>query len=174
MDYKARYEEWISNSYFDEDTRAELESIKEDENEIKERFYMDLEFGTAGLRGIIGAGTNRMNIYTVRKATQGLANYIMKTTVREKALRLRMIPVICPRNLPKRLHVVWLQTGIKAYIFESLRPTPELSYAVRKLGCIAGINITASIIRRSITAIKYTGKTARRSRLRTIKELWTK
>jgi len=71
MDYKARYEEWISNSYFDEDTRAELESIKEDENEIKERFYMDLEFGTAGLRGIIGAGTNRMNIYTVRKATQG-------------------------------------------------------------------------------------------------------
>ena len=97
MDYKARYEEWISNSYFDEDTRAELESIKEDENEIKERFYMDLEFGTAGLRGIIGAGTNRMNIYTVRKATQGL----------------RMIPVICPRNLPKRLHVVWLQTGSK-------------------------------------------------------------
>ncbi len=88
MDYKARYEEWISNSYFDEDTRAELESIKEDENEIKERFYMDLEFGTAGLRGIIGAGTNRMNIYTVRKATQGLANYIMKNDGQGKGVAI--------------------------------------------------------------------------------------
>ena len=88
MDYKARYEEWISNSYFDEDTRAELESIKEDENEIKERFYMDLEFGTAGLRGIIGAGTNRMNIYTVRKATQGLANYILAQGGQEKGVAI--------------------------------------------------------------------------------------
>ena len=79
MDYKERYNEWLSNPYFDADTKAELASIGEDENEIKERFYTDLEFGTAGLRGIIGAGTNRMNIYTVRKATQGLANYIMKS-----------------------------------------------------------------------------------------------
>ena len=98
MDYKARYEEWISNSYFDEDTRAELESIKEDENEIKERFYMDLEFGTAGLRGIIGAGTNRMNIYTVRKATQGLANYIMKNDGQGKGVAIAYVHGICQRG----------------------------------------------------------------------------
>lgn len=86
MEYKERYEEWLSNAYFDEATKAELESIKDDENEIKERFYTDLEFGTAGLRGIIGAGTNRMNIYTVRKATQGLANYILKSGQAEKGV----------------------------------------------------------------------------------------
>lgn len=144
MDYKARYEEWISNSYFDEDTRAELESIKEDENEIKERFYMDLEFGTAGLRGIIGAGTNRMNIYTVRKATQGLANYIMKNDGQGKGVAIAYDSRHMSTEFAKEAACCLAANGIKAYIFESLRPTPELSYAVRKLGCIAGINITAS------------------------------
>lgn len=144
MDYKARYEEWISNSYFDEDTRAELESIKEDENEIKERFYMDLEFGTAGLRGIIGAGTNRMNIYTVRKATQGLANYIIKNDGQAKGVAIAYDSRHMSTEFAKEAACCLAANGIKAYIFESLRPTPELSYAVRKLGCIAGINITAS------------------------------
>lgn len=144
MDYKARYEEWISNSYFDEDTRAELESIKEDENEIKERFYMDLEFGTAGLRGIIGAGTNRMNIYTVRKATQGLANYIIKNNGQEKGVAIAYDSRRMSPEFADEAARCLAANGIKAYIFESLRPTPELSYAVRRLGCIAGINITAS------------------------------
>ena len=139
MDYKARYEEWISNSYFDEDTRAELESIKEDENEIKERFYMDLEFGTAGLRGIIGAGTNRMNIYTVRKATQGLANYIMKNDGQGKGVAIAYDSRHMSTEFAKEAACCLAANGIKAYIFESLRPTPELSYAVRKLGCIAGV-----------------------------------
>ena len=124
MDYKARYEEWISNSYFDEDTRAELESIKEDENEIKERFYMDLEFGTAGLRGIIGAGTNRMNIYTVRKATQGLANYIMKNDGQGKGVAIAYDSRHMSTEFAKEAACCLAANGIKAYIFESLRPTP--------------------------------------------------
>ena len=88
MDYKKTYEAWLSNPYFDADTKKELESIAGDENEIKERFYADLEFGTAGLRGIIGAGTNRMNVYTVRKATQGLANYIIKQNGQKKGVAI--------------------------------------------------------------------------------------
>ena len=144
VDYRKVYEEWLSNPYFDEKTKAELESIKDDENEIKERFYMDLEFGTAGLRGIIGAGINRMNIYVVRKTTQGLANYIKKQGGEEKGVA---ISFDSRRMSPEFADVAALclaANGIKAYIFESLRPTPELSYAVRELGCIAGINITAS------------------------------
>lgn len=144
MEYKERYEEWLSNPYFDADTKAELEGIKDDENEIRERFYTDLEFGTAGLRGIIGAGTNRMNIYTVRKATQGLANYILKSG---KAVQGVAIAYDSRRMSPEFADEAALclaANGIKAFVFESLRPTPELSYAVRKLGCIAGINITAS------------------------------
>lgn len=144
MDYKARYEEWLSNSYFDADTRAELEGIKEDENEIKERFYMDLEFGTAGLRGIIGAGTNRMNIYTVRKATQGLANYIMKNEGAAKGVAIAYDSRHMSTEFAQEAACCLAANGIKAYVFDALRPTPELSYAVRKLGCIAGINITAS------------------------------
>ncbi len=102
-------------------------SIESDENEIKDRFYKDLEFGTAGLRGIIGAGTNRMNIYTVRKATQGLANYIIEEgRRREKALRLHMIPDVCPRNLQTRQHAAWLRTESKHMYSNRLRPTPEL------------------------------------------------
>ena len=144
MDYKKLYEEWISNPYFDEETKAELKAIEQDENEIKERFYKELEFGTAGLRGVIGAGTNRMNIYTVRKTTQGLANYIAAVNGQEKGVAIahdsrRMSP-----EFAKEAALCLAANGVKAYIFDSLRPTPELSYAVRKLGCIAGINITAS------------------------------
>ncbi len=144
MDYKKLYEEWLSNPYFDEETKAELKAIEQDENEIKERFYKELEFGTAGLRGVIGAGTNRMNIYTVRKTTQGLANYIAAVKGEEKGVAIahdsrRMSP-----EFAKEAALCLAANGVKAYIFDSLRPTPELSYAVRKLGCIAGINITAS------------------------------
>lgn len=144
MEYKERYEEWLSNPYFDADTKAELESIQDDDNEIKERFYMDLEFGTAGLRGIIGAGTNRMNIYTVRKATQGLANYIIKNGSSEKGVAIAYDSRRMSPEFADEAALCLAANGIKAYVFESLRPTPELSYAVRKLSCIAGINITAS------------------------------
>lgn len=144
MDYKERYEEWLANPYFDEGTKAELENIKEDENEIKERFYTDLEFGTAGLRGIIGAGTNRMNIYTVRKATQGLANYIIKSGNAEKGVAVAYDSRRMSPEFADEAALCLAANGIKAYVFESLRPTPELSYAVRKLNCMAGINITAS------------------------------
>ncbi len=144
MDYKGRYEEWLSNPYFDVDTKAELERIKEDDNEIKERFYTDLEFGTAGLRGIIGAGTNRMNIYTVRKATQGLANYIIKSNNMQKGVAIAFDSRRMSPEFAQEAACCLAANGIKAYVFDALRPTPELSYAVRKLGCIAGINITAS------------------------------
>ncbi len=144
MEYKERYQEWLSNPYFDADTKAELESIKDDDNEIKERFYMDLEFGTAGLRGIIGAGTNRMNIYTVRKATQGLANYIIRNGSAQKGVAIAYDSRRMSPEFADEAALCLAANGIKAYVFESLRPTPELSYAVRKLSCIAGINITAS------------------------------
>lgn len=144
MGYKELYQEWLENPYFDEATKAELKAIENDEKEIEERFYMDLEFGTAGLRGVIGAGTNRMNVYTVRKATQGLANYICNVKAQNQGVA---IAYDSRRMSPEFADVAALclaANGIKAYVFESLRPTPELSYAVRKLGCIAGINITAS------------------------------
>ncbi|MCI8723600.1 MAG: phospho-sugar mutase [Ruminococcus sp.] len=144
MEYKERYQEWLSNPYFDADTKAELEGIREDDNEIKERFYMDLEFGTAGLRGIIGAGTNRMNIYTVRKATQGLANYIIKNGSADKGVAIAFDSRRMSPEFAEEAALCLAANGIKAYVFESLRPTPELSFAVRKLSCIAGINITAS------------------------------
>ena len=144
MDYKAIYESWLENPYFDEDTKAELRAIADDENEIKERFYMDLEFGTAGLRGVIGAGTNRMNIYVVRKTTQGLANYIASVDGQSKGVAIAYDSRRMSPEFAQEAALCLAANGIKAYIFESLRPTPELSYAVRKLGCIAGINITAS------------------------------
>lgn len=144
MDYKIIYKEWLSNSYFDEDTKKELKAIDEDENEIKERFYTDLEFGTAGLRGIIGAGTNRMNTYTVRKATQGLANYIIKAGVAKKGVAIAYDSRRMSPEFADEAALCLAANNIKAYVFESLRPTPELSFAVRELGCIAGINITAS------------------------------
>ncbi|KIR02232.1 Phosphoglucosamine mutase [Lachnospiraceae bacterium TWA4] len=144
MDYKKIYEEWLSNPCFDEATKAELRGIADDENEIKERFYMELEFGTAGLRGVIGAGLNRMNIYTVRKATQGLANYILKVGGKEKGVAIAYDSRRMSPEFSMEAALCLAANGIKAYRFESLRPTPELSYAVRKLGCIAGINVTAS------------------------------
>ena len=143
-DYKSIYEEWLANPYFDEATKEELRSIKEDENEIKERFYQDLEFGTAGLRGVIGAGINRMNIYVVRRATQGLANYIIKQGGADKGVAIAYDSRHMSPEFAEEAALTLAANGIKAYKFESLRPTPELSFAVRELGCIAGINITAS------------------------------
>ena len=144
MEYREKYEEWLSNPYFDADTKAELKGIENDENEIKERFYKDLEFGTAGLRGIIGAGTNRLNIYTVRKATQGLANYILKKGMEGKGVAIAYDSRNMSPEFADEAALCLAANKIKAYVFESLRPTPELSYAVRHLGCAAGINITAS------------------------------
>lgn len=144
MDYKKNYEEWLNNPYFDIETKKELELIKEDENEIKERFYTDLEFGTAGLRGVIGAGTNRMNIYVVRKTTQGLANYIKSVNAQSKGVAIAYDSRRMSPEFADEAALCLCANGIKTYVFESLRPTPELSFAVRTLGCIAGINITAS------------------------------
>ena len=144
MDYKEVYEQWIANPYFDEATKEELKSIAEDENEIKARFYMDLEFGTAGLRGIIGAGTNRMNIYVVRRATQGLANYIAKVDKKSQGVAIAYDSRHMSPEFAQEAALCLAANGIKAYIFETLRPTPELSFAVRHLGCVAGINVTAS------------------------------
>ena len=143
-DYMKIYEQWLADPYFDEDTKNELRAIAGDENEIRERFYMDLEFGTAGLRGIIGAGINRMNIYTVRRATQGLANYIKKQGGEEKGVAIAFDSRRMSPEFAMEAAMTLAANGIKAYKFESLRPTPELSFAVRELGCIAGINITAS------------------------------
>ena len=144
MDYKEIFKEWLDNPYFDADTKKELEAIKNDDQEIKERFSMDLEFGTAGLRGIIGAGVNRMNIYVVRRATQGLANYIKKMGGQNKGVAIAYDSRRMSPEFSLEAALCLAANGIKAYRFESLRPTPELSYAVRHLGCIAGINVTAS------------------------------
>ncbi len=144
MDYKELYQEWLEKPCFDEETKKELRSIANDENEIKERFYTELEFGTAGLRGVIGAGLNRMNIYTVRKATQGLANYILKVGGKERGVAIAFDSRRMSPEFADVAACCLAANGIKAYRFESLRPTPELSFAVRTLGCIAGINITAS------------------------------
>lgn len=143
-DYMKIYEEWLANPYFDEDTKKELRAIQGDENEIKERFYMDLEFGTAGLRGVIGAGINRMNIYTVRRATQGLADYILEQGGADRGVAIAYDSRRMSPEFSDEAARTLAANGIKAYRFESLRPTPELSFAVRELGCIAGINITAS------------------------------
>ena len=143
-DYMSIYEEWLKNPYFDEATKEELRAIKDDEKEIKERFYMDLEFGTAGLRGVIGAGINRMNIYVVRRATQGLANYIIKQGGQDKGVAIAYDSRRMSPEFAEEAALTLAANGIKAYKFESLRPTPELSFAVRELGCIAGINVTAS------------------------------
>ncbi|NJB06925.1 phospho-sugar mutase, partial [Clostridioides difficile] len=147
MDYTKTYEEWIKGSYFDEDTKLELENIKNNEKEIEDRFYKDLEFGTAGLRGIIEAGTNRINKYTVRRATFGLANYILENTTKEETSR-GVVIAHDNRHKSRQFCIESANTlaacGIKAYIFDSLRTTPELSFAVRSLNAIAGIVITAS------------------------------
>lgn len=144
MGYKEIYESWLENPYFDEETKAELRAIADNEDEIKERFYMDLEFGTAGLRGIIGAGTNRMNVYVVRRATQGLANYIKKQGTQKQGVAIAFDSRHMSPEFADESALTLAANGIKAYVFESLRPTPELSFAVRQLGCTAGINVTAS------------------------------
>ncbi len=144
MGYREIYDEWLKNPYFDEDTKAELRAIADDEKEIKERFYKDLEFGTAGLRGVIGAGINRMNIYVVRRATQGLANYIKKQGKKDPSVAIAYDSRHMSSEFSEEAALTLAANGIKAYRFESLRPTPELSFAVRELGCIAGLNITAS------------------------------
>ncbi|MGI6010764.1 MAG: phospho-sugar mutase [Ruminococcus sp.] len=144
MSYQETYESWVNSSYFDEKTREELKNIAGNDQEIKERFYKDLEFGTAGLRGVIGAGTNRMNIYVVRKTTQGLANYIISQGGEKRGVAIAFDSRRMSPEFANEAALCLAANGIKAYIFESLRPTPELSFAVRELGCIAGINITAS------------------------------
>lgn len=144
MEAKKTYEFWLEDSYFDENTKEELRSIADDANEIEERFYRDLEFGTGGLRGIIGAGTNRMNIYTVRKATQGLANFIIKENAQEKGVAIAFDSRNMSPEFAEEAALCLAANGIKAYIFPSLRPTPMLSFALRELGCTAGIVITAS------------------------------
>lgn len=144
MDYMKEYEEWMTNPFFSEETRQELLAIKDNDKEIKERFYADLEFGTAGLRGIIGAGINRMNDYVVAKATQGLANYIIHRKKQSKGVVIAFDSRRCSPEFADVAALCLAANGIKAYVFESLRPTPELSFAVRYFGCIAGINITAS------------------------------
>lgn len=144
MDYRQEYEKWCADEYFDEQTRAELKALEGNEAEIEERFYKKLEFGTGGLRGVIGAGTNRMNIYTVRQATQGLANYILSEDGAKKGVAIAHDSRIMSPEFAREAALCLNANGIKTYLFESLRPTPELSFAVRELGCIAGIVITAS------------------------------
>lgn len=144
MGYMEEYRFWSEDAYFDEATKAELAAIKEDTTEIEERFYKELEFGTGGMRGIIGAGTNRMNIYTVRKATQGLANFILKQGTQAKGVAISYDNRRMSTEFAEVAALCLAANGIKAYIFESLRPTPELSFALRELGCTAGIMVTAS------------------------------
>lgn len=145
MDYREKYNQWLNDACFDAETKSELKAIAQDDKEIQERFYKELDFGTGGLRGIIGAGTNRMNIYTVGKATQGLANYILK---QEGAAQKGIAIAFDSRNMSPEFAqtagLVMAGNGIKAYIFDELRPTPMLSFAVRELGCTAGIVVTAS------------------------------
>ncbi|MHA9741298.1 phospho-sugar mutase [Robinsoniella peoriensis] len=144
MGYTSTYEYWIEDNYFDDVIKTELKSLAGDEEEIKERFYKELEFGTGGLRGIIGAGTNRMNIYTIRKATQGLANYILLNNGQKRGVAIAYDSRRMSPEFAEEAALCLNANGIVTYIFDSLRPTPELSFAVRELGCIAGIVITAS------------------------------
>ncbi len=144
MTYMEKYELWLTSAYFDENTKNELKAIAGDEKEIEDRFYKGLEFGTGGLRGMIGAGENRMNIYTVRKATQGLANYIIEENGQSKGVAIAYDSRIMSKEFAQETALCLNANGIKTFIFPELRPTPELSYAVRKLGCIAGVVITAS------------------------------
>ena len=144
MSYQEEFNFWLNDAYFDEDTKNELLAIRNDEKEIEDRFYKELEFGTGGLRGVIGAGTNRMNIYTVRKATQGLANYILKQGGKEKGVAIAYDSRRKSPEFADEAALCLAANGIKAYVFDALRPTPELSFALRKLGCISGIVITAS------------------------------
>ena len=144
MNYLEEYKKWCESPEFDEETKKELLAIKDDEKEIEDRFYKDLEFGTAGLRGVIGAGTNRMNQYTVGKATQGLANYILEQGTENKGVAISYDSRKMSKEFSMQTALILCANGIKTYLFESLRPVPELSFAIRELKCTAGIMITAS------------------------------
>lgn len=144
MGYRETYEFWLEDPYFDQETKEELKAIAQNETEIEDRFYKELEFGTGGLRGVIGAGTNRMNVYTIRKATQGLANYIVKQHGEEKGVAIAYDSRFMSPEFADEAALCLAANGIRAYVFDALRPTPELSFALRKLGCISGIVITAS------------------------------
>ena len=144
MDYREQFNFWLEDDYFDEDTKNELLAIRNDDKEVEDRFYRDLEFGTGGLRGVIGAGTNRMNLYTVRKATQGLANYILAQGTQDKGISIAYDSRRMSPEFADEAALCMAANGIKAYVFDALRPTPELSFSVRYLGCTAGIVITAS------------------------------
>ena len=144
MNYLEEYKKWCESPEFDDETKKELLSIKDNEKEIEDRFYQELEFGTAGLRGVIGAGTNRMNKYTVGKATQGLANYIVEQGVQDKGVAISYDSRRMSKEFSLQTALILCANGIKAYLFENLRPVPELSFAVRELGCTAGVMITAS------------------------------
>ncbi|MCR5216250.1 MAG: phospho-sugar mutase [Lachnospiraceae bacterium] len=144
MAYQETYKEWCANEYFDEATRNELKSIAGDEKEMEDRFYRDLEFGTGGLRGVIGNGTNRMNIYIVRKATQGLANFILKEGTKDQGVAISHDNRRMSREFAEATALCLNANGIKTYIYPTLRPTPMLSFAVRELGCTAGVMVTAS------------------------------
>ena len=172
MEYKERYQEWLSNPYFDAETKAELEGIKEDDNEIKERFYMDLEFGTAGLRGIIGAGTNRMNIYTVRKATQGLANYIIKNKSADKGVAIAYDSRRMSPEFADEARSALRRTGSRLTC--SSPCAPPRSFLLRSVSfpVSRGSILRQATIRRSTTDIRYTGRTARRSLRLTTRGSW--
>ena len=144
MDYRDQFNFWLEDDYFDEETKKELLAIRNDDKEVEDRFYRELEFGTGGLRGVIGAGTNRMNLYTVRKATQGLANYILAQGTQDKGISIAYDSRRMSPEFADEAALCMAANGIKAYVFDALRPTPELSFSVRYLGCTAGIVITAS------------------------------
>jgi len=142
--YKVKYEQWLNDPAISEIDKQDLKRIANDEKEIEDRFYKDLEFGTAGLRGVIGIGTNRMNTYTVSKATQGLANYIIKKGGQNRGVAIAYDSRRMSPEFSEQAALCLNANGIKTYRFDTLRPTPELSFAVRELGCIAGIVVTAS------------------------------
>lgn len=147
MNYREKYDKWLNSSFIDIDTKNELKLIEDDDNEVQDRFYKDLEFGTGGLRGVVGAGTNRMNVYTVRRATLGVANYILNTygeIGKSKGVVIAHDPRIMSKEFSEEVATTFAAYGIKAYLFDALRSTPELSFAVRNLGCIMGVVITAS------------------------------
>ena len=144
MEYLEEYKKWCESPEFDEETKKELLEIQGNQEEIEDRFYKELEFGTAGLRGIIGAGTNRMNKYTVGKATQGLANYIVEQGTQNKGVAISYDSRKMSKEFSLQTALILNANGIKTYLFENLRPVPELSFAVRNLGCTAGVMITAS------------------------------
>ena len=174
MDYRENYKHWLEDDYFDEATKEELRGIASDEKEIEERFYTELEFGTAGLRGVIGAGTNRMNVYTVRKATQGLANYILKVGGEKRGVAIAYDSRHMSPEFADVSALCLAANGIKAYVFESLRPTPELSYAVRNSAPSPASTSRQATIRPSITATRCTGRTGLRLRRPTTPALWTR